>query len=329
MLEQIAQQGAFSADIAALINNNFASVVGPGTRYYVEPARGADNNDGTLQKPLKTLRAGYDKAIAGRGDTVVLVSDGATTGTARLGAGFTWAKNNTHLVGIDSGVNLSNRARIAPTAGVTAFATLFTVSASGCRFQNIQWFHGFTAGTTAQICLSITGGRNLFIDCHIAGMGDTDAASAQDAGSRSVKIATTGENMFVRCTIGLDTVTRTVANASVEFAGGAPRNKFIDCDFPFITSAGTPLGVIVSAAAGSDRFQLFDRCRFINAIKSTSTQMDALSTLAASIGGMHIYKDCTLIGITEYGSDATSRAQIYVDGGAPTAATSGIAVNPT
>lgn len=39
--------------------------------------------------------------------------------------------------------------------------------------------------------------------------------------------------------------------------------------------------------------------------------------------------DCTLVGITEFGTDATSRGQIYVDGGTVTAATSGIAVNPT
>jgi hypothetical protein len=40
-------------------------------------------------------------------------------------------------------------------------------------------------------------------------------------------------------------------------------------------------------------------------------------------------KDCSMVGITEFGTDATTRGQIYVDGGAPTAATSGIAVNPT
>jgi hypothetical protein len=40
-------------------------------------------------------------------------------------------------------------------------------------------------------------------------------------------------------------------------------------------------------------------------------------------------KDCTLVGITEFGTDATSRGQIYVDGASVVAATSGIAVNPT
>jgi hypothetical protein len=57
--------------------------------------------------------------------------------------------------------------------------------------------------------------------------------------------------------------------------------------------------------------------------------MSALSTLAASMGGLLLMKDSTMVGITEWGSNATSRGQIYVDGGTVTAATSGVAVNPT
>jgi hypothetical protein len=57
--------------------------------------------------------------------------------------------------------------------------------------------------------------------------------------------------------------------------------------------------------------------------------MNGLATLPASAGGLLMMKDCSMVGITEFGTDATTRGQIYVDGGAPTAATSGIAVNPT
>ena len=42
-----------------------------------------------------------------------------------------------------------------------------------------------------------------------------------------------------------------------------------------------------------------------------------------------LMKNSSMVGITEFGTDATSRGLIYVDGAAPTAATSGIAVNPT
>jgi hypothetical protein len=302
-----------------------------GKAIYLDPANGDDTNDGltpaTAKATLDGTAGAFSLATAGKNDTIYIISDGATTSTVRVDAAFDWNKNATHLIGISSGVNVSNRSRIAPTPATTAFANFFTVSASGCRFQNVQWFHGFNTGTTSAICLTVSGGRNMFIDCHIAGMGD--AASAADAGSRSLKIATTGENMFVRCTIGLDTVTRSAANASVEFAGvGNPRNQFIDCVFPFMCSAATPLGIKVAGAAASDRFQMFLRCLFINATKSSSTAMTALTTLAASIGGMIILKDCTAIGITDLFSDATTSGQMFIDGAAPTAATTGLGINP-
>ena len=157
-----------------------------------------------------------------------------------------------------------------------------------------------------------------------------DSASAGDAGSRSVVLSgTTGENTFVGCVFGLDTVARGAANASLEFAGGTPRNTFIDCSFPFQTSAATPLGILGTGAACMDRFQEFIRCRFVNNIKSTSTTMTVLGSVTnASPGGGLLFKDCTMIGITDFG-DTLGLTVSYVDGGTPTAATTGIAVTPT
>jgi len=331
MLTTITGGGVFTKANISAINGNFNALslgFTPGNVIYCNPSSSyTGTQTGSQDAPFTSLPVAYSATRNGKNDVVVLVGNGAANGTARLSSAFTWSNDATHLVGVASGVNLSGRARIAPTSGVTAFANFFTVSGNGCLFQNVQWFDGFTTGTTSQIALTVSGGRNNFVNCHIAGMGDNE--SAQSAGSRSVKISTTGENVFQNCVIGVDTITRTAANASVEFAGGAPRNQFIDCIFPFMTSAATPLGIIVSAAAGSDRFQYFKQCAFINAVKSTSTAMDGLATLAASMGGLLLMKDCTLVGITEFGTDATSRGQIYVDGGTVTAATSGIAVNPT
>lgn len=321
------QVGAFTNQTLAAIQQALGASAGLiRNAYYCDPANGNDQNVGSASSPVQSLAQAYALCESGCNDAVILVGDGTTTATARLSSGFTWAKNATHLIGLSSGVNLSNRSRIAPTSGATAFANFFTVSANGCLFSNIQWFHGFGTGTTAQICLTVTGGRNLFQNCHIAGMGDD--ASAQSATSRSLKISGTGENQFVACTIGLDTVTRTVANASVEFAGGAPRNEFIDCVFPFMTSAATPLGIIVSAAAGSDRFQLFRNCQFLNAVGSTSTTMTGLATLAASMGGLLLLIDCTCVGMTDLFTDTTTRDQIRINGAAPTAATTGLAITP-
>lgn len=313
---------------------------------FVDPANGSDGYAGTAEKPYATIYQAYAKGRDGKNDVIVLVGDGTTAGTARMSVALaqtidstattgtvTWAKDALHLIGMTAPTGVSNRARFAPPTGTYTAATfgnsgnMFNVTATGCYFANFSLFNGFSTGATAQIAWKEAGGRNYYQNIHFGGMGDQE--SADDAGSRTIKITGEGENTFVACTVGLDTVTRGAANASVEFASGTTRNKFIECDFPFQTDAATPLGIIVSAAAGSDRWEKFERCSFINNIKSTSTTMSALSTLAASIGGLHLYKDCTMVGITEWGTDATSRGQIYVDGAAPTAGTSGIAVNPT
>lgn len=297
-----------------------------GNWYFVDYANGSDTYDGTVDAPKKTLASAYAKCTSGKNDVVVIVGDGSTTATQRVDSAFTWAKNATHLIGIAAPSLYSQRARIAPTATTTAFANFFTVSGSGCYFSNVQFWHGFNTGTTAAIAMTVSGSRNVFQNCHIAGMGDD--ASAQDTGSRCVKI-TGGENRFLGCVIGIDTVTRTVANATIELASGAARNTFEECVFPFMTSSADVLGFITSAAAACDRTTAFVRCRFENAVESSSTGMTAVATMAASSGGAILFKDCCLMGITGFGSDATTRGQAYIEGGTPAAASTGLAVAPT
>lgn len=328
-MQPVSPFGAFTPQAAAVIDQNFLSLTPLfRTVYYVDPANGYDGTTGLAPGlALKTLGAAYGKLEDGRNDCVALIGNGATSATARIDAAFTWSKSASHFIGLSSGVNLSNRSRLAPSSGTTAFANFFTVSGAGCLFQNLQWFDGFSTGTTSQIAMTVTGGRNFFTNCHIAGMGDNE--SAQSAGSRSLKISGTGENQFQNCTIGVDTITRTQANASVEFAGATPRNQFTTCVFPFMTSAAGVLGVLGTGAGCIDRFQIFDNCIFTNAIKSSSTTMTVLGSLTnAAPGGLLIYKQCILLGIGEYG-DTIALANSYIDGFTGAAATSGIAVNPS
>ena len=313
----IPNQGAFTAANISAIMANLQSVIGvTGNVYFVDPVGGNNNNNGQFpsnqgggQGAVATLAAGESLLASGNNDVLVLISNGAAASSARLSSGFTWAKNAAHLVGMCSPALLSQRARIAPTAAVTAFANFFTVSGNGCYFRNIQFFQGFDTGVAAEIALTVSGGRNVFDGCHIAGMGDT--VGGHDAGSRNLKLSGTGENVFRKCTIGIDTIVRDVANASIEFSGGTPRNYFEDCVFPILATAATVLGIKVAAAAGSDRFQLFKGCTFINAIQSTGVAMTGLATLAASMGGMLVFRDCQLVGVTSMGTDATSKGQIY------------------
>lgn len=319
-----------------------------GTYFFVDPLNGSDGNTGlSPSRALATLYKAYSLLTDGANDVVFLIGDGSTTGTARLSTALaqsvdssatsgtlTWAKDACHLIGVAAPSRISQRARIAPPSGtytVTTFgsANFIVVSASGCLFANFSVFHGFSTGGANQIALTVTGSRNAFVNLHIGGMGD--AGSAADAGSRSVKIGSggSGENLFVGCTIGLDTVTRSAANASVELAGATPRNQFIDCTFPFMTSAATPLGILGTGNGCVDRFNSFKSCAFLNAIKSTSTVMSVLGSFTtASPGGMLVFQDCMSVGITEWG-DTNGLANSYVDMAAPSASAGGIGVNPS
>ena len=341
-MDFVTQVGAFTGLSADIINRNFAMLsgltLGQGTAFFLDPSLGNDAYNGlapTAQSdgvtgPKRSLPGAYNAAAASHNDTVVLLANGATSATARIDSAFTWAKSETHFVGICSPVLLSQRSRMAPSTTTTAFANFFTISGSGCAFADLQWFDGFTTGTTAQICLTITtGSRNSFQRCHIAGMGDT--TSAADAGSRSLKIGSngSGENLFEDCTIGVDTITRSAANASVEFAGATPRNTFRRCHFPFMTSSATVLGILGTGNGCVDRYNIFESCRFINATKSTSTGMTALlSFTTASPGGMIIFTDCAMVGVTKFG-DTNGLANSFLDMAAVSASAGGLMLAPT
>jgi hypothetical protein len=298
----------------------FAVTMG-GIVYYVDYTNGDDSLDGlSIGTAVKNLSTAYGLLRTGKHDCIVLVSDPSTTAkcTVRVDSAFTWDKAATHLIGQASPLVYGQRARVAPTPSTTAFANFFTVSASGCMFINIEWFQGFTVGIAGtEIGMTVTGSRNYFKNCQIVGMADTDAGSAAGTGSRHLKIgsAGSGENLFEDCVIGEDTVSRSVANASVEFAGGTPRNVFRRCIFPiYATNAGV-LGILGTGNACVDRFNEFRDCTFTNAIKSAATQMTVLGSFTtASPGGAIIFSGwCFSIGSTKLG-DTNFLANSYVCG---------------
>lgn len=308
--------GAFSLGAAQQIQQAISqSGLGTtGTIYYLDPVNGFDGNDGlTVATAVKTLGQGYALLASGNNDVLVLIGNGASTGSARLSAAFDWKKSACHLVGVCAPSVISQRARIAPTLAVTAFKNFFTVSGSGCLFANLSFFHGFTAGTTAQICVTVTGSRNAFVNVDFEGMGDTDGASAIDADSRSLKISGGGqENLFSHCNIGLDTVKRTNANASVEIAGGGPRNIFEDCTFPIWSSDGLQYFLLAAAVASLDRWVLFRGCQFISCIGSGGTAIAQMFHTVAGMGGLILcdnrtnWYGCTAVG------DAATKALTYL-----------------
>ena len=316
----------------ALAIQNAISRAGFGTTgniYYLDPANGNDLNDGSLPSTaVSTLAGGYALLVSGNNDVLVLIGNGTSTASARITT-FTWAKNACHLIGVCAPSAISQRARIAnpTTSGITLTANFFTVSGNGCLFQNVSWFVGAGAGQTgiaASICLTVTGSRNAFINCDIEGMGDS--TSAVSSTSRNILlVGTAGENFFSHCNVGLDTVVRTSANASVEVKTGTPRNIFEDCTFLFFSSDGLQYALLGTGNTCLDRWILFKRCNFI---ATNAGGGDAIAALfhftTASAGGLLCCDNgCGMYNVTAIG-DTTTKAQVFLAGGLATNGVKGI-----
>jgi len=315
-----------------------------GTAWFVDPVNGADGNSGKApNRAFATLYRAHEMAADGNNDVVYLIGNGQSSGSARLSTAnaqsvtssatagtLTWSKNALHLVGI-AAPGQNSRARIATPTGTYLQSTFnslkfMEIPGSGNYFSNLALFQQFSTGANGEICLEVAGDRNVFSNVFVGGLAST--AAAQGTAGRSLKMNGGEENTFIRCQIGLDTVTRTVANASLEFAAAAARNSFVECILPFQTSNAGVLGILGTGAACMDRWQTFERCMFINNIKSTSTQMTVLASLTnASPGGLLLFKDCDTIGMTKIG-DTNALANSYVSnvGGAATGA---LDVNPS
>lgn len=302
-----------------------------GNLYYVAPG-GSDSGDGSIGNPYLTLSAAYARCRDGFNDAVVIntnfltgLSDAAASCTIRLDAAFVWSKSACHLIGLQpqfADLFISPRARLAPTASTTAFANFFTVTGTGCLFEGIEWFHDFTTDTTSQIAVTVKGARNVFHRCHIVGCAN------DDSGARSLKImipssGNRGEDLFVDCVIGVDTIVRAQASAQLEISGGAgtaiPRLWFENCKFLSWASAASPL-MITAGAQAIDRFAYFKNCQFIN----FGTALTHLGSFNSSQNGTFMFENPALWGMPDFGSTAVVKVLGYTP-----AAGAGIAVAPT
>lgn len=286
-----------------------------GKSIYVDPVNGSDTNDGTSPtSAYRTLPQAYALGTSGANDTIYLMSDGTTTGTARLTSLLTWAKNNLHIIGVCA-PSYNPRARISTLSGTAAFANFIKVTGTGCQFANFSIFND--NAIAAQKTWIDQGGRNAYSGILFGGMGD--GTSSHSTTSRVLELGgsgASGENAFTGCTFGLDTDLtpgRDVANATIEFVGSSKRNVFNSCRFVASAKATTVIHIKSSGTNPLETFQEFRDCTFQNPYpQSSASLMAACATLAANgNGNLHIINS-PLFGITTYGTDATSNAQIYV-----------------
>lgn len=302
-----------------------------GNIFHVKPYSGSDSNDG--KKPstaFKTLVKALAACTANQNDIVYLYAESNTAASTTDYQTVTldWNKDLTHLIGVNGGQRMSHRSRIALISTYDTASNLMTVSADGCYFENLEILEG-VAGTNPTGCLQVTGTRNHFKNCHIAGIGN---AANDIAGAYSLMLTGNAtENFFEDCVIGLDTVARgSAANAEIYLVGTGggskpARNVFKGCYIIGMCESAGNYNFV--DATYLDRFVIFDNCIFTN--PTTNVGGAAVVTYAiknTTANGVIIMHLCSVVGCTDL---ADNEGMIYCNLGIPTAADAGLSVVAT
>lgn len=294
--------------------------IGTGNIYFLDPANGSDNSGGKHPKrAFKTLAYAYSKLTANQNDTLYYIGGSSSLSISSL---LTWAKDYTHFIGVGAPTHMAQRARIFNSGNLNQ---LLKITATGCIFQNFYIFQG--AALSANIGnVEVTGGRNYFNNVHFAGMGH--ATPGGESGGYSLKLNGAEENLFENCTIGLDTIIRASTNGELLIDGSSNRNEFRNCKFVSYSETLGKIMVKFNDNTAVDRFLIFKDCLFINFWVNHVDKLESCFSIPVSPATCDVILQgqCLLVGIDEW--EKNDRGNVWIGNAAPSAATSGIAVEP-
>ena len=197
-----------------------------------------------------------------------------------------------------------------------------TWAANGCFVAGSECFAG-VASAVPLGGLNLTGQRNVFRKCQIAGIGH---ASMDIAGAYSLKLAAAQENYFDECYIGLDTVTLgAAANSQILCSAAATRNIFKKCIIATYTNHATNNNFLRAPTGSLDRWMIFDDCLFINPVDASSTALTQAAIVASDAGGSVLISGSTsVVGATDFNSTDSGNVRALLGGAATTATTLGL-----
>jgi hypothetical protein len=297
-----------------------------GNIFYVDANAGSDTaNAGKRQNDaLATVGVAYGKCVSGNHDVVVIAPSGGTGRTTETTA-ISWAKRFTHLIGSSAPLAQDTRAGMDFTGTTGTAAGSLSITERGCIFKNLTF-----AGTDdVNVPVQINGGDyNSFVGCDFKGA--LNATSGDDTASRALYITGGQENFFVGCTFGQDTIMRSAANATLEFASASSRNVFEDCKFLAAIDAATPVHVLFTGTSAIDRWIEFKNNTFYSFSANDVTAMTACMNLSAQTATGHVlvtgapFLD---LGITDW--EATASGRIHMQSYTATANILGLSVKPT
>lgn len=298
--------GKASKDIPTLRYGNkiypedLAGMIGQpvvGNIFYVDANAGSDtaNNGTEFNKAFKTLGTAYAACTSFNYD-VIIVAPSANAVTTE--ASITWSKSYITVVGATAPVYIGPRARIG--WGTSATSPCLAISGMGNRFINLK----LVVEEDVNVLVSITGERNYFANVNFAGICNT--TTGDDTAARCVTITDAGENYFLGCAFGVNTVLNSAANALVELNGAnsVARTKFEDCLFDIVCDNAGPRFVLFTGAYSSECWTWFKDCMFLNTRGGTTTMTVGI-TVPASVNGRIILDNSWFLGVTDISSIVT------------------------
>ncbi len=302
------------SDIAGMVGLPYVSNI-----IYVDPSNGNDGRSGSaLGEAVATVARAYALTTANKHDVVVIVPTGGTGRTAETTA-ITWAKRFTHLVGNAAPTAQDIRAGISFGTGGS-----LAISENGCMFKSLT----FNGSTDINVPVTISGHYNSFAGVDFKG--SLNATTGDDTAARALYINAGQENYFGGCTFGGDTIMRSAANATIEFANAASRNVFEDCRLIAAIDAATPVHVKFTGTSAIDRWIEFKNTSFYSFSANNATPMTACMDLSSQTATGHVLltgNTSILGGITDWEASASGR--IYMQPFTATTNAIGLAVNPT
>lgn len=289
-----------------------------GDVYFVDVANGtaAGGGRGPDDANSSVLTA-YGYTTSAKNDSVILIGSGSAWAPA---ATLTWANSYTHLIGASAPVpGMGQRARIE-ASGTADITPVLTVSGTGNLFSNLKINNMHDAAADSGDVL-VSGGRNMFYNSMLFGMGSTTAGAR--AGSWSVTVSGE-ENYFERCVIGCDTILRASTNAELIVTG--IRNQWTNCTIKSNSVTGGKFLVRITNT-GDLRSTIFEDCLFYNYATNHANTLDYAFDTSASgstydviLKGNNQFVGCTKI--------ADSNSFVWGAGPASNAAF-GLSNNPT
>ena len=307
---------------AKILSSEVSGMIGlpyVGDVFYVDPSGGSDSASGLSQTDAKKTIASAQALLADSHQDVVLVVPSGGTGRTTETTAIDWDKRFSHLVGNAGIITQDTRAGISFGTGGS-----LTVSENGCIIKGLT----LNGSADINVPVTVTGSYN-----QIAGVdfkGSLNSTTGDHTAARALYINGGQENTFYGCTFGADTIMRSAANATLEFASAASRNVFEECRFIMAVDNAGPVHVLFTGTSAIDRWIEFKNSTFYSFSANDGTAATACMNLSAQSATGHVLltgATSLMGGITDW--EATASGNIYMQSATATANIIGLPVNPT